>query len=323
LTKICNKCKEKYPATTEYFYKNSSNHIDGLFPYCKSCAISKSKKRNVSFKDDIKNKNLIKKHNKRGVKPPFNYAGNKYFMFEELKTFFPDSIETFVDLMCGSGMVGINSECNKLILNDIDKNMINCLKEIKNNTLLKNIENIKINNIDDYNDIRDSFNQVNNVYKFYMLVHYGFNQNPIYDKNNNFVTCYSNGKTYFNQELKNRISPFSKLMNLKPIEFYNKSFEFVYDLNLNKNDFVFIDPPYNGTFTTYNTIWDNNKDFLLFKLLDYLNKKNIKFGITNTTRNNNIEVLVNKYNIKTINKSKHKIKNIHNNDSEEIFIYNY
>ncbi len=40
--KRCNRCKEWLPATTEYFYKNKANGIDGLFPYCKKCNINKS-----------------------------------------------------------------------------------------------------------------------------------------------------------------------------------------------------------------------------------------------------------------------------------------
>ena len=40
--KVCNRCEEWFPATTEYFYKNKSNEIDGLFPDCKECNINKS-----------------------------------------------------------------------------------------------------------------------------------------------------------------------------------------------------------------------------------------------------------------------------------------
>jgi len=37
LYKKCADCLEWYPCTTEYFYKNNSNHIDGLHPLCKKC----------------------------------------------------------------------------------------------------------------------------------------------------------------------------------------------------------------------------------------------------------------------------------------------
>lgn len=41
--KICSRCKKWFPATTEHFYKNKLNGIDGLFPYCKKCNIESTK----------------------------------------------------------------------------------------------------------------------------------------------------------------------------------------------------------------------------------------------------------------------------------------
>ncbi len=35
--KKCRVCKEYYPCSTDYFYKNKSNGVDGLNPYCKKC----------------------------------------------------------------------------------------------------------------------------------------------------------------------------------------------------------------------------------------------------------------------------------------------
>lgn len=41
--KLCSKCGKWLPCTGEYFYKNKSNSIDGLHPYCKKCSIKKAK----------------------------------------------------------------------------------------------------------------------------------------------------------------------------------------------------------------------------------------------------------------------------------------
>lgn len=40
--KKCAICENFYPMNTDYFYKNKSNSIDGLHPYCKDCAKIKS-----------------------------------------------------------------------------------------------------------------------------------------------------------------------------------------------------------------------------------------------------------------------------------------
>ncbi len=42
--KQCSKCKNWYPSTTEYFYKNKNNKIEGLHSECKICSIARSTK---------------------------------------------------------------------------------------------------------------------------------------------------------------------------------------------------------------------------------------------------------------------------------------
>lgn len=42
--KICKICEEWFPATEDYFYKNKSNKLDGLHPYCRECGTLKSRK---------------------------------------------------------------------------------------------------------------------------------------------------------------------------------------------------------------------------------------------------------------------------------------
>jgi hypothetical protein len=44
LEKLCTICNDWYPCTLEYFYKNKSNGMDGLSPWCKVCSIKKSQK---------------------------------------------------------------------------------------------------------------------------------------------------------------------------------------------------------------------------------------------------------------------------------------
>jgi DNA primase len=43
LEKLCNKCNSWLPCTKEYFYNNKLNKLDGLYPYCISCARVKAK----------------------------------------------------------------------------------------------------------------------------------------------------------------------------------------------------------------------------------------------------------------------------------------
>ena len=40
---------------------------------------------------------------------PISYPGNKNKLLKEIVPLFPDDISAFVDVFCGSGVVGVNS----------------------------------------------------------------------------------------------------------------------------------------------------------------------------------------------------------------------
>lgn len=67
LYKLCNKCNKWFPCTEEYFYQNCKNKNDGLFPYCKKCAIKKTKiwVKDPKNKESIKKAYTKKNHNKK------------------------------------------------------------------------------------------------------------------------------------------------------------------------------------------------------------------------------------------------------------------
>lgn len=56
--KQCTKCKEKYPATTEYFYKQKRTK-DGLAPWCKKCRLEYQKKYQNEHKEEQKKRHAI------------------------------------------------------------------------------------------------------------------------------------------------------------------------------------------------------------------------------------------------------------------------
>ena len=52
-------------------------------------------------------------------------------------------------------------------------------------------------------------------------------------------------------------------------------------LNIGKDDYVLLDPPYLISQSEYNKFWNEEEEKKLYLLLDELDKKGIKFGITN------------------------------------------
>lgn len=63
---------------------------------------------------------------------PIFYMGNKRRLINKgLIDLFPSNINTFFDLFSGSGIVSMNTNANKYVLNDIDKNLISLYKIFK------------------------------------------------------------------------------------------------------------------------------------------------------------------------------------------------
>ena len=57
--------------------------------------------------------------------------------------------------------------------------------------------------------------------------------------------------------------------------------KFITNLNLGHNSFVYLDPPYLISMSEYNKLWTEETEIRLYELLDSLNNKGIRFGITN------------------------------------------
>lgn len=66
------------------------------------------------------------------ISSPLNYTGGKYKLLPQILPFFPDNIDTFVDLFCGGGNVGINVTAKTIIYNDIDRNLMCLYNMFKN-----------------------------------------------------------------------------------------------------------------------------------------------------------------------------------------------
>lgn len=52
------------------------------------------------------------------IQSPLNYTGGKFKLLNQILPHFPERIDTFVDLFCGGGNVGINVSADKVIFND-------------------------------------------------------------------------------------------------------------------------------------------------------------------------------------------------------------
>lgn len=295
------------------------------------------------------------------IRSPLFYTGDKYKLIPELKKYFPDKIDKFVEPFVGGGSVFLNIEANEFYENDIDKNIISIHKYISSFANSEDLLNILLSKIDEYefscsykgktvpDELRkkyiktyfakynnESYKQLKEKYNnsdrtdiadLYLLLIYGFNRMLRFNQKGEFNLPV--GNVDFNQNVFDSLTDYIKLTNKKNPHWSNTDYkEFLSNINIKESDFIYLDPPYLITSSEYNKRWSQNDDIELCNLLDAFDKKNIRFAMSNVIDykgKENTELLkwAEKYNIHSI---KSNYINYHDNTIKtfrEVLITNY
>jgi len=299
---------------------------------------------------------------KESIRSPFFYVGDKYKLMPQLSELFPKNINTYIEPFVGGGSSFLNSNGNSFLLNDIDSNVIDLHNEIgkykdDSNELLNKLFAIidyyglscsyreinvpielkkkyvktyySVYNKQAYLKMRDDFNKnQNDKLKLYLLLIYGFNHMIRFNKEGNFNLPV--GNVDFNKNVYNALLNYLDFRRKNNIEFKNMDYKkFILETKFNTNDYVFLDPPYLISMSEYNKLWNKEKETELCSLLDTLNEKGIKFGITNLIyHKGNENTIFNEWSKKYI---VYEIKsnyisfndNTIKNNSKEVFVTNY
>lgn len=252
------------------------------------------------------------------IKSPMNYVGGKYKLLPQILPLFPKDINTFVDLFCGGFNVGVNIEANKIIGNDLCKEIIEVYKGIQKEGLENSLNLIKneINKYDlsktneeGFKQIRSFYNEGNKEwYIFYAMLTHAFNYQIRFNKKGEYNMPFGRNKSYFNPTLERNFIKFAKAIEEKNIIFTNHNFKDLKINLLNKDDFVYLDPPYLITCASYNEQggWNEEEEYSLLSLCDNLNNNNIKFALSNVLEHKGLknEILMkwaNNYKIHCLN----------------------
>ena len=138
------------------------------------------------------------------------------------------------------------------------------------------------------------------------------------------------GNVDFNSNVYNSLNYYFDYLKRIKIKYSNLDYKkFLNSLSLSENDYVLLDPPYLISQSEYNKLWSEKDEKELYKLLDELDKKGIRFGITNLVYhkgNKNIifEKWSKKYNVYEINSNYISFNdNTIKAGSKEVFVTNY
>ena len=233
------------------------------------------------------------------VRSPLNYIGGKYKLLPQLMPLFPKKISTFIDLFCGGCNVGINAHAEKIIFNDNLSYLIDLYKTfntLENGEIINHIENrieeynLSLTNEHGYKRLRELYNTVRNPLDLFVLVAYSFNHQIRFNNSHEFNNPFGRERSSFNPRMKSNLHAFLNVLRQKCIAFSCLNFDFFDFSTCTTNDFIYCDPPYLITTGTYNdgkrgfTGWDKWEEKKLLNLLTDLDKKKIKFGLSNVLR---------------------------------------
>lgn len=285
---------------------------------------------------------FIEKDNTENIfyESPLNYVGSKFKYMDQIYKFMPKNIKCFYDIFGGGFNVGININTTSCIVyndfNWIVKDLIKSFKETETYSYLMQIKRIekkfelKVDNKENYLNLRSYYNSKSlkerDPKMLFTLILYGFQQQIRFNSNYNFNN--PSGNRWFNDNVLEKMISFSRVIKEKNIIFESQDFTF-FNENINKEDFVYLDPPYRNTLGSYNDGkrgfkgWDLSHENDLINFIDELNKKGIRFMLSYVIEhkgviNNNILDWINKNNYKVI-----KLKKVLGRKREEVLIINY
>jgi DNA adenine methylase len=251
--------------------------------------------------------------------PFVKWVGGKRGLLEQILPLFPREFDSYYEPFIGGGAVFFELfskgllKNKKVILSDINKELINTYNVVKNNPyeLISNLENYKKQHSKEFYykirelDRKENYNNLSNLEKATRFIYLN-------------KTCFNglyrvNKKGYFNTPIGSYKNPniadgnviLSASEALQDVEILQQSFKEILK-QAKQSDLVYFDPPYyplneTSNFTSYDSnCFLENEQFELFEVFNKLTDKKVKV-IQSNSDTNFIRKLYKKYTIKTIN----------------------
>ena len=196
------------------------------------------------------------------IKPFLKWVGGKRQLLPEIQCLIPQRIERYVEPFMGGAAVFFHLAPEKALLNDINKELVNCYTVIKTspNELIQELKK-HIYHIEYYNEIRSldrgeggllALSKIARASRFIYLNRTGFN--GLYRVNSKGFFNVPMGR-YKNPRIVNEDGILACARCLQSAEITNTGFEETL-MGTRTGDFVYLDPPYiplseTSSFTSY------------------------------------------------------------------------
>lgn len=258
---------------------------------------------------------VIKKNiTKKSTRSPLFYVGDKYKLMPQLSELFPKNINNYFDVFGGGGSASINTKAKHFYLNDIDTKVMELhhflmekstnidqfifdmrflIQEygLSHSELGPNIEIEKLKkefkktyfakyNKTGYLKLRSDYNtNKDRTELLYLLLIYGFNHMIRFNRKGDFNLPV--GNVDWNANVSSALTEYASWVNKNEITLTSLDFEDMIKRNFENNDFIYLDPPYLIRFSEYNKLWNEEHEQRLYQVLDELDNKGVKWGVSN------------------------------------------
>lgn len=205
--------------------------------------------------------------------PVIKWSGSKRSQAEQILTYFPTEINTYYEPFCGGAsmlrrLLSSDIKVNHYVCSDINKGLIDLWNLIKTNpqSITEKYSEMwhEMNATDDkefkkqyFCKVRERYNQTHNPLDFMFIMRTTTNGMPRYNKVGDFNNSFHvtrNG--IIPATLEKIVFEWSDLLNKNNVQFVHCSYD---EIIPQKNDFVYLDPPYANTKGMYYGVIDYQK----------------------------------------------------------------
>lgn len=208
--------------------------------------------------------------------PLIKWSGSKRSQCENIIKYFPKEIDTYYEPFCGGASVcralteSKDHKVNKFVCSDLNRDLINLWNAVKNRP--KEVADYykilwtEMNKNDDkaikrayFENVRERYNKERNPLDFMFIMRTTTNGMPRYNSKGEFNNSFHITRNGINPDtLEKIIFEWSDLLNENNVEFKHCSY---IEIEPQKNDFVYMDPPYANTKGMYFGGFDNLEFF--------------------------------------------------------------
>lgn len=230
------------------------------------------------------------------LSPFLKWAGGKRQLLPEIKKYLPQKFNTYFEPFLGAGAVLLAIQPANAVVNDINPELVNCYKVIKNNLpeLFENLKQhknepeyfYKIRGLDRNKDSYINLSEIEKASRIIYLNKTCYNGLFRVNLQGQFNVPFGRYKNprIVNQEV---LTSINEYLNSNKIQFLNTDFEKAVE-QAKKDDFVYFDPPYDpvsetSSFTGYAfNGFGKNEQVRLKETIDKLTDKGCKVILSNS-----------------------------------------